>query len=61
VGDKTVQQDTAGKRFECTGDYFEKSGFAAGVGTEDGDDLTGAAWKLLASRVKSGAWEGLAE
>ena len=38
---KPFRKIAAGKRFERAGNQFEKCGFAAGVGAEDGYEFTG--------------------
>src|SRR5580704_7817196 len=41
VGDEAVQQDSARERWLGAGDKLEQCGFAAGVGAEDRDELSG--------------------
>src|SRR5580704_11336069 len=42
MGDETVEQNASRHRFLRAGDQFQERGFAAGVGSEDGDDLSRA-------------------
>src|ERR1700739_2588631 len=45
MGDEAVKQDTAGERFKGASNEFQQGGFAAGIGSEDGDDFGGARLK----------------
>src|ERR1700675_3802259 len=42
---ETIEKNAAGERLERAGDEFEKSGFAAGVGAENGDEFAGLGLK----------------
>src|ERR1700739_1442927 len=39
VRGESVQEDAAGKRFECAGNEFEQRGLAAGIGPENRDNF----------------------
>src|ERR1044072_1968669 len=45
MGDETIEKDAAGKRLKSAGNNLEKSGFAAGVRSENRDDFTGLGLK----------------
>src|SRR5208337_2117156 len=41
MGDKTIEEDAAGKRLQRARNQLEQSGFSAGVRSEDGHEFAG--------------------